>query len=369
MSRQYFSRLNYTLANEDTALEHALVTRLAPGRVLSVCGSGGRSLPLLAGTGLKLVCADLSGDQLLLAGLRRATIHALSHEEFLRYWGFPPFDTTEHRTWRQEIFAGMALDDTTRRYFTALYQARGWDGLLYEGKWERTFTAVPRLLRRVLGDRYDAIFEFTDLRQQTAYFERALEDIRWTLLPRLVLRLFGNAAFFNAFLYRGHFVKKNVADSHYEYYRQAYRRLFFQGLCRENFFLQLSFLGRLRHPEGNPIEAHASVFAQTKAALGRVQVDFVNEDLLAVAENTQSKFDFVSLSDVPSYFSGHQDRIYLQRLSRGLNPGALVVVRCYLRIPVATDTNGYEDVTAHHAALLAAEKTQIYRTFIYQYQG
>ena len=77
----------------------------------------------------------------------------------------------------------------------------------------------------------------------------------------------------------------------------------------------------------------------------------------------------VSLSDVPSYFSTHQGRVYLQRLSSGLAPGALVVVRCYLRVPEATDTAGYRDVTERNAELVSAEKTQIYSTFIYEYQG
>jgi S-adenosylmethionine:diacylglycerol 3-amino-3-carboxypropyl transferase len=59
----------------------------------------------------------------------------------------------------------------------------------------------------------------------------------------------------------------------------------------------------------------------------------------------------------------------LQRLSRGLRPGALVVVRCYLHVPVHADTTGYVDVTDRYAHLLAAEKTQIYYTFVYEYRG
>ena len=369
MSKQYFSKLNYTLANEDTALEHELVKRLKPARVLSVCGSGGRSLPLLGGIGQDLVCADLSGQQLLLASHRRATIEALSHEEYLMYWGFPPFRAEENRDWRKKIFTELALDGSTREYFAHLFDTLHWDALLYEGKWEKTFTSVPKLLRRIFGDKYDRIFEFTDMKSQTEYFDKELESARWKLLPRLVLRAFGHAAFFNAFLYKGHFAEKNVPESHFDYYRLAYRKLFYQALCRENFFLQLTFLGQLRYQEGNTLEAHADVFAEMKEALKRVSVSLVNADLITVAEESDKKFDFVSLSDVPSYFSEHLDRIYLQRLSKGLNPGALVVVRCYLRVPEHTDLTGYKDVTSKYADLIAAEKTQIYYTFIYEYQG
>ncbi len=369
MSKQYFSKLNYTLANEDTALEYTLVKERLPKRVLAVCGSGGRSLPLLGGTLEELVCADLSGQQLLLTSHKRAAIEALSHEEYLMYWGFPPFKTEENAEWRKETFAKFKLDGATREYFEVLYDSLNWHGILYEGKWEKTFTGVPKLLRRLIGDRYDEIFDFTDMKAQKEYFDEKLHSARWLLLPRLVLRAFGNAAFFNAFLYKGHMAKKNVPETHFDYYRQAYRRLFYQGLCRENFFLQLSFLGKIRYPEANTYEARPEVYKEMKDCLARIPVSLVNADLLSVAEETKEKFDFVSLSDVPSYFSIHQDRVYLQRLGKGLNPGALVVVRCYLRVPENTDSTGYKDVTAKYAELVSAEKTQIYYTFIYEYQG
>lgn len=369
MSKQYFSKLNYTLANEDTSLEYALVKSLQPKRVLAVCGSGGRSLPLLGGTLEELVCADLSGQQLLLTSHKQAAIETLSHEEYLMYWGFPPFKVTENREWRQETFNKLPLDGATREYFQELYGSLEWAGLLYEGKWEKTFTGVPKLLRRIFGDKYDKIFDFTDMRAQTEFFDRELQSSRWKFLPRLVLRAFGNAAFFNAFLYKGHFVKKNVPESHYDYYRLAYRRLFYQGLCRENFFLQLTFLGQIRYPEANALEAQPGIFSEMKDRAKQVQVSLVNKDLITVAEEGGKKFDFVSLSDVPSYFSAHLDRVYLQRLAKGLNKGALVVVRCYLRVPENTDLTGYKDVTERYADLVAAEKTQIYYTFIYEYQG
>ncbi len=368
MSKSYFSKLNYTLANEDTSLELALVQRLKPKKTLTVCGSGGRSLPLACGTEELLVLGDLSAQQLLLAKHRVATISSLSFQEFLLFWGYPPIEPEENRKARKEIFAKLELDAETRDYFSQVYEELEWKGLIYEGKWEKTFTGVAKFLRKFLGDRYDNIFEFTELGAQKEFFDRELHRLGWVFLPRMVLRAFGNAAFFNAFLYKGHFVKKNVKETHYEYYRQAYRSLFYQGLTRDNFFLQLTFLGRLRFGRCT-VEAREEVFNEMKARLPKLDVRFANEDLLAYAERGEHRFDFVSLSDVPSYFSAHQDRIYLQRLSKGLAKGALVVVRCYLRVPENTDLTGFEDVTQEFHKEIAEEKTQIYRTFIYEYKG
>ena len=48
MSKEYFSKLNYSLANEDSTLEVEMVKELKPKNTLAVCGSGGRSLRLRA---------------------------------------------------------------------------------------------------------------------------------------------------------------------------------------------------------------------------------------------------------------------------------------------------------------------------------
>ncbi|NRA45583.1 MAG: DUF3419 family protein [Oligoflexales bacterium] len=77
----YFSKLNYTVANEDSRLEYQMVRSLKPDRVLSVCGSGGRSLPLAAHTQKTLVCCDLAQEQLLLAKHRKAS-YGLGFRDF-----------------------------------------------------------------------------------------------------------------------------------------------------------------------------------------------------------------------------------------------------------------------------------------------
>ncbi len=369
MSKSYFSKLNYTLANEDTSLELGIVERIKPRTSLTVCGSGGRALPLLKGTSDALVLCDLSPDQLLLAKLRLQVIKSVSFRDFLLFFGFPPYDASENRPMRRTIFERLDLDHATRQYFTEHFGACDYESILYHGKWERTFVSVPKLVRRFVGSRYDEVFSFTDLESQRRYFDQVLSQNKWLFVPRLVLKAFGNAAFFNTVLYKGHFAKKNVPQSHYDYYRTGYRKLFFQGLCRENFFLQLTFLGRLIYPEGNPTEAMEPVFDAMKQKAGSVKIEFVNQDLLSFGEGSPEKFDFVSLSDVPSYFSNTVEKNYLQRLARALNKDALVVVRCYLRIPEGTDLAGYDDVTEEFTDLVQAEKTQLYYTFIYRYRG
>ena len=72
MADKYFNDLNYSLANEDTRLELDLCKTYKPKAILSICGSGGRFLPLLAaGTPKKIVALDLAPQQLHLAEMRK----------------------------------------------------------------------------------------------------------------------------------------------------------------------------------------------------------------------------------------------------------------------------------------------------------
>jgi S-adenosylmethionine-diacylglycerol 3-amino-3-carboxypropyl transferase len=288
----------------------------------------------------------------------------------LRFFGFPPYDPSLYQEERAALYKSLQLSKEARHYFDRVFAENGMHGLIYEGKWEQTILAVPRILRHVLGDRYDEIFSFTNMAEQNKYFDVNLASWRFTLPLRLVVAFFGNAAFFNAMLYRGSFVRKNSQEGYFNFYRQAFRRLFRNGLTRENFFLQMCFLGKIAHPEGSPIEAAPQTFQRMKAALRNGSVVTLKlGDCIDYAKTAGERFDLVSLSDVPSYFAGECEQTYMRDLSACLNPGAVVVIRCYLRTPEGTDFAGYEDVTAQYASLIAQEKMQVYDITVMRYRG
>ena len=92
-------------------------------------------------------------------------------------------------------------------------------------------------------------------------------------------------------------------------------------------------------------------------------------DFFEQAVSCGMRFDFVSLSDVPSYFAGEREVNYLQALRPCLLPGATIVSRCYLRIPENTDFTGFTDVSEQYRDVIAAEKMQVYKIFIYRFEG
>jgi S-adenosylmethionine-diacylglycerol 3-amino-3-carboxypropyl transferase len=362
-SEKYFSSLNYTLANEDTGLELAILKRFPAKSAVSVCGSGGRSLPLLSQGLEELHCVDLVTEQLYLAELRRAALLGFERNEYFQFFAFPPEQVTSSRR-RRELFAKLELSDEVRSFFQSYFESRNWESLLLNGKWEKTFHKISKLVRLGLGPHAQKLFDFDNLEEQREWIRSQFPWKRW----EWVLRFVGNATFFNALLYKGSFVRKNIPENYFDFYKQAYARLFDLGPARENFFLQLSFLGELRYAEGNPVEAHEKVFQKCKSSLKEgALVRFERANLIDYLEQLPAKsIDFVSLSDVPSYFSGELEANYLTRIAPALREKALVVLRSYLRVPEGTSLAGYREVTDDYANEIAGEKTQMYKVQIFE---
>ncbi len=361
MSQQYFSALNYSLGNEDTSLEYLLCRELRPRKIVSVAGSGGRALPLLSFGAESLTALDLSFQQLYLTRLRTETYRQLSYPQFLLFWGYPPEGAKSNKEARKQLFDKLTLDQELRDYFQQYFDKIEWQSLLYEGKWEKTFATLSRLMKFIMGERGDEILKFDSLERQRKFYQQSFSHWRWSL----VLFLLGNKTVFNALLYKGSFIKKNVPETHYQYYRQAFENLFTRQLAGESFFLQLCFYGELRDLRSVPVEAQEEVFHQIKASLQqKAQVQTVEQDIISYLAN-ESGVDFVSLSDVPSYFGGDLEKNFLQMISPGLNSGAIVVVRSYLRIP-QVDTQGYTEVTANFQKIIEREKVQMYRIQLFQ---
>ncbi len=361
-TQKYFSSLNYTLGNEDTELEVKIVEEQKPKKILSIAGCGSRALPLLSCGASDLICVDVASAQLALTRLRLACYQKLSHEEFLIFWGFPPYAAYDYSKTRKDLFMSLDLGAEDRTFFSAIFIENNWKTILYLGKWERTFQTLSKGLRLILGRDYGKLLSFTDLMSQTDYYENNFPSKRWDA----VLFLLGNKPVFNALLYKGDFIKKNVPESHFDYYKSSFDQLFRNDLVRKSFFAHLCFFGEIEHADGNTIEAHKDNYQKVAKSLqAGAKVQLKAKDLLSAAAEFENELDFVSLSDVPSYFSGEMERTFPAQLLPSLKSGALVVLRSYLRVPEA-DWSGYEDVTARYSSQIALERVQMYRIQVFQ---
>ena len=235
---EYFYDLNYSLANEDTAFERSIVLKNKPSKMLSVCGSGSRCFPLLHPGAKELHIVDLSVQQLHLARLREQTIRGLEHEQFLKFWGYAPFDVDQNNDWRKEVFEGFDLDPAARKYLTSLFQKLNWNSPLYYGRWERTFIFFSKIVKRFLGTKtVEKLFSFETLEEQQEYIDRKFPSLRWTV----ILTILGNKAMFNALLYKGDFIKKNINESYVHYYSKAFSHLMREVLTKKSFSFSYAF--------------------------------------------------------------------------------------------------------------------------------
>lgn len=361
-SHKYFRGLNYTLGNEDTSVEIALIKSLKPKRVFSICGSGGRSLPLMHEDCEEVALSDLSLEQLQLAELRLATYKELSLEDFLLFWGYFPYEDNNHNKKRRELFSSLKLSDAAYAFFSQVFHETGYDSLLYLGKWERTFALFAKLNQVWLAPNHDKILRFDNLEDQVYFYQHQFPMMRWKGL----IHLLGNKTMFNALLYKGDFIQKNSPLSHFDYYFGAFDRLFTKDLAQKSFFLHLCFYGKIRSFQGVPVEAQPDSFYRVKNS--PTQVTYHQQDFINILSKGDKKFDFLSLSDVPSYFSGESERQFMQYIRPGLNPGAVVVVRYYLRTAQCL-LEGYDDISDDYKEVIEMEKVQMYNIKIYRYRG
>ena len=362
MSANYFKGLNYTLGNEDTSVEIALVKHFHSKRIFSICGSGGRSLPLLSQDVELLALSDLSIHQLYLAEMRLASYMELKYEDFLNFWGYFPYNEKDHTTLRKKIFESLTLSTNARDFFKNVFMEINYHSPLYLGKWERTFNILANINKFFLGLDFDRIMHFDNLSDQKEYYKNNFPMVRW----KMVIFLLGNKSLFNALLYKGDFIEKNSPLSHFDYYFKAFERLFTSDIAAKSFFLNLCFYGRINSYAGLPIEA-------TEDSLNRIKktkaiVNYLNEDFVSHLAKGENQYDFLSLSDVPSYFKGDTERDFLQMIRPSLLKGAIVVVRYYLRKAVC-DISGYKEISSNFSNLFDQEKVQMYDISIYQYQG
>jgi S-adenosylmethionine-diacylglycerol 3-amino-3-carboxypropyl transferase len=361
MGQKYFSGLNYTLGNEDTSVEIGMIQELKPKKVFSICGSGGRSLPLMHDSADILTLSDLSKEQLRLAELRLATYRELSHEQFLMFWGYYPYSDNNHKSERKEMFTKVTITPDTREFFSEVFNEIDFDSLLYLGKWERTFAVFAKICRVLLGADFDRILRFDNIEDQREYYREKFPIKRW----RILIQILGNKTMFNALLYKGDFITKNSPLSHFDYYFQSFERLFTRDLAQKSFFLQLCFYGKIKSLLGVPVEALKENFDRVNKS--KTKVEYVQEDFVSYLSKGDVLYDFLSLSDVPSYFQGDLEKEFMQRIKPGLNPGAVIVNRYYLR-KSECDLSGYVDITENYLKLIELEKVQMYDIRVYKYQ-
>lgn len=359
MPRKYFYSLNYTIGNEDTSLELAVMPE-GIQHALIVAGSGSRVIPLLSKSPKYVTCVDFSQKQLSFAELRIASLKMLDHQNFLAFWGYPPHLMTPNE--RASVFKSLELSPQARKDAELLFKEHSWGPLLYVGRWEQTVRKLSKINRWIVGNEGLGIFSCQTKAEQENYLKKKFPQRAWAFSVFLL----GNAVVFNTLLYKGVFPQKNIPKPTHTFYLERFRYLFEQDLARKNYFLQLLFFGRLKFPEGLPIECDQEIFLKAKRGLEKTRITYICNDVIKEAKRSSKTIDFLSLSDVPSYLHPPQEQEFLQEIKNNISMKGIIVNRYYLRIPAGLKTYGYQEITDNYKEAISKEKIQMYSFGIYK---
>ncbi len=356
MKKNYFSTLNYTLGDEDNRLETTLIA-LGANHVLTIAGSGARIVPFLSRRPNVMHCYDIVPEQIYLNEMRLAALRTLEVDEYASFFGYPPkFMTAETR---RKIFNSLNLSDDARRFLQACFENNQYGTLICEGKFEKMLITLQRVNKRITSKLGAGIFECTNLNEQHEYMSRHFPHELW----KIVLFLLGNSTVLNSILYKGDFPKKNIPGSTYSIYKRIFRQLFERVIARESFFLQLVFLGKLVYAEGNLEECDPVIYNQAKRELDHTEIRFYCENVMTARHH--NLYNFIYLSDVPSFLPEQSAAKFLQQFRPFLAPEALLGVRGHLRI-IRPEENGYSNVSKRYGTMIENEHTQLWTIDIYE---
>lgn len=349
----YFRGLAYSLGDEDSVVECEILPYRA-GHVVTVAGSGGRVIPLLARAPERLDAIDISPEQIAFTRFRLAALSKLNAGEYARLLGYGTDPLLGEP--RRRLISSLSLPEADKDLIGEFHQRHAETPLVYSGKFEQMLRRFSRVIRTVLGKRARELFEITELSEQRRFLKTRFPGRRWKLLVGVL----GNSALLNAVLYKGDFPRKNLPGSHFRIYEEIFNRLFDRVLARESFFLQMLILGEVSFAEGFPVECDPATYALARAALGEARVEVRAGDITRSLETPAGGIDFISLSDVPSFLGADAERGILSRLAPQISSGGRIVVRAHLRTLPPIDPP-LRDVTGEFSGLIERETTNLWR--------
>lgn len=336
--KKYFVDLNYSLANEDSKTELDLMPQHAQS-VFVIPSSGAQALPLLSRNPKMMDIVDLSPAQLYITELRIQAQKKFSREEWIYFMGyakdlvdfkFTPVD-------RVKMFNSLTLSDATKNYWLQSQEFWKDDGFIWLGRWEGFFKRLSDKTRKIFGYEFDRFFEADDLETQREIYHKYWPAKRF----RFFLNIVSSKDFMNMFLYNGFFAgakgKKTKPVSTAQHIDERYREIFLNHLAKENFFMQMLFLGRIKYVKALPTEADPVIYELSKNS--ETEINYFAGSFDQYLYN--KPYDFVHMSDVLSYVSDEDGSALLSRLHPQTREGSRVVARTFLKSPSSWEAPGW----------------------------
>jgi S-adenosylmethionine-diacylglycerol 3-amino-3-carboxypropyl transferase len=292
--KSFLERLNYSSSNEDSGSELKALRIVEEDSVLCITGSGARTLDLLIESPREIVSIDFNPCQNFLLELKMQAIQHLEYEEFLEFLGVFPSRKRDrlYKTIRQSL-------TTDTRNFWDSNSAMIQNGAIYQGRWERYFYRLERLVSLVRPHLRDKLFNCSSLSDQARIWRDEWNTPLWHVFLRSVSSpvvwkyIFGDPGFY-------HHVP--VSFPIYTYLDMRFNSAFENIFIKDSPFAWLLFFGKYNPNCGLPAHLQGRHYTTLRNNLERVRI--VTQSLLEYHDCCKkNSFDKYSLSDFASYTS------------------------------------------------------------------
>lgn len=315
-------RILYTTSDEDSWSELRALEVGNADHVLSVTGSGCRSLNLLLHEPVRLVSIDANPLQNFLLELKIEAMRVLSHDEYLEFLG-----VRYSRSRLKTYFLIRGQLSSEARAFWDLNERVLGAGVLFCGAHETHYRRyVSPLVLGLRREKVDRLFAFTDIDEQRSFYHREWNNWWWQSAVRALAR----PGVFRILLkdpsyYRFVEMPESVGD----YLLRRLGAILTTRLARDNHWMSLLCYGYYVNEEAVPLYLDARYYDTIKAGLGSLEIKTASVQEF-LARQAPGDFTKYSLSDISGWVDAPNFEQILLEVVRTAKPGARFCYRNFL---------------------------------------
>ena len=313
----FYSRLSYSIGNEDWKTEQKALQIQPTDQILCVTASGDRPLNLLFSDCQKIISVDANPYQNALLDLKKAALRLFDYEHYIAFLGISPCSL------RLNMFNSLEehLHPVSRKYWKE-NRKKIEKGVLYQGSIEKWTRLASHLIYFFRQQKIEKLYACKTLEEQQQFIESEWTSGAWKRTFDVLLHPNFTRFFLpDPCLYQN--IDPNIRVSSYLYNRlhDSLKRF----PVRENIIVSLILQGKVFEEGFSPYLTTEG----SKVIKERLErISFQTTDLISYLEQAPSEsFDCFSLSDVASYLS-KEDFIRLAKaVFKAAKPGARFCIR------------------------------------------
>ena len=291
--------LHYSTCNEDSLTEIKALNIKETDEIICVTGSGGRVLNLLIKKPKRMIAIDLNPIQNWLLELKMAAIKNLDYGSYVKFLGLKPCRE------RLELFTELKNDlsqescrfwENKKRLIT--------NGILYQGRLERSCKYFSNILKEFMGEKVDKILSFDNLEEQKGYYETIWKnDPNW---KKIIMDHDSDELNSSQTLYYQGY-------GFHDFIHQAIDKGFKTTLAKNNYYLCMIIDGSYERAEKLPICLEEENYITLRDNLDKIEI--VTNDIGAYLKTLDTyAIDKFSISDVGGYLNDEEYRELLKNI-------------------------------------------------------